>query len=102
MQESNGETHMKKMIQNGVSVNANGHLTLAGVDTVALADKYGTPLYLMNEKRIRENMRLYKNALARCFGDGSYPLYASKALSMKEIYRIAADEKIGTDIVSSG
>ena len=55
--------------------------TLAGVDTVALADKYGTPLYLMNEKRIRENMRLYKNALARCFGDGSYPLYASKAVS---------------------
>ncbi len=102
MQESNGEIHMKKIIQNGVSVKANGHLTLAGADTVALADKYGTPLYLMNESRIRENMRLYKNALARCFGDGSYPLYASKALSMKEIYRIAADEKIGTDIVSAG
>ena len=36
------------------------------------------------------------------FGEGSMPLFASKSLSFKEIYRMMAEEEIGTDIVSSG
>ena len=43
-----------------IGVNEEGHLTFAGQDTPALAGQYGTPLYLMDEDRIRENMRVYK------------------------------------------
>lgn len=90
------------MLYNNLSTNEKGHLTLAGADTVLLAEKYGTPLYLIDENRIRANMRLYRDTMRREFGEGSHPLYASKALSIKQIYRIANEENIGIDVVSSG
>ena len=90
------------MLQTNHSINAAGHLAVAGVDTVALAAKYGTPLYVMDEARLRENMRRYADILAQYFPAGSMPLMASKALSIKEIYRIADDEGIGADVVSAG
>ena len=51
------------MICDNISVNEKGHLTFAGCDTVELAEKYGTPLYLMDEDKIREHVRCYKNAM---------------------------------------
>lgn len=90
------------MLHDNLSVNAAGHLCLAGVDTVSLAEKWGTPLYVLDEARIRRKMRVYADTMAACFPRGSFPLYASKALSFREIYRIAHDEGIGADIVSGG
>lgn len=83
-------------------VSENGNLTVGGADTVALAEKYGTPLYVVDENTVRANMRLYKTAMARYFGAGSGIHYAGKALSCKEIYRIANDEGICVDLVSLG
>ena len=93
---------MKTIIHENVTVGENGHLHFAGVDTVMLAEKYGTPAIFIDEDRVRARMREYKNALEAHFGAGSMPLFASKALSFKALYRIAADEGIGTDIVSPG
>lgn len=90
------------MICNNLSVNEKGHLTLCGADTVELAKKHGTPLYLMDEDRIRERCRTYKTAMEKAFGKGSYPLYASKAASFRQMYRIIMEEGLGTDLVSSG
>lgn len=85
-----------------IGVSEDGHLTFAGQDTVVLAGKYGTPLYLMDEDRIRENMRTYKKAFAENFPEGSKPLFASKACSFAQVYRIAEEEGMGTDVVSPG
>ena len=93
---------MKTFVHDNVTVGENGHLHFAGVDTVSLAEKYGTPAIFIDEDRVRARMREYKNALEANFGKGSMPLFASKALSFKALYRIAADEGIGTDIVSPG
>lgn len=71
-------------------------------DTVELAQKYGTPLYVMDESRIRYNIRQYVNAMKEAFGEKFLLLYASKACSFKEMYRIANDENIGVDVVSEG
>ena len=90
------------MICNNVSLNTEGHLTFAGMDTVALAQKYGTPLYLMDENKIREHMRCYKEAMAKYFPKGSVPEFASKSFSAKCIYQIAKEEGIDIDAVSSG
>ncbi len=90
------------MLHSNISVNEAGHLTLAGRDTVGLADRYGTPLMLMDEARIRKRMREYADTMREVFAPGSMPLFASKAFCCKEMYRIAADEGIGTDIVSGG
>ena len=71
------------MLSNNIGVNTAGHLTFAGVDTVELANKYQTPLYLMDEDKIRANCRLYREAMSANVGEGSYPLYASKAASFQ-------------------
>lgn len=78
------------------------NLLFAGYDTVELAKKYGTPLMLLDENRIRSTMRTYKSAMERYFGEKSKPLYASKALSFTAMYQIAKEEGIYTDIVSIG
>ena len=90
------------MICDNISVNEKGHLTFAGYDTVELAEKYGTPLYLMDEDKIREHVRAYKTAMAEYFPKGSMPEFASKAFSCKQIYRIMAEEGIDIDVVSPG
>ncbi len=78
------------------------HLTFAGCDTVALAEKYATPLYLMDEDRIRENCRIYQTAMRHAFGEKSFPLYASKACCFKRLYEVMKEEGMAVDLVSSG
>ena len=90
------------MLHSNLSINKEGHLCFAGLDTVELAKKYGTPLFLIDEDRIRQNARTYINAMRKYFGGDSGPLLASKALCFSEIYRIAASEGMRTDIVSPG
>lgn len=79
-----------------------GTLYFAGHNTVQLAQKYGTPLYLMDETRIRENCRMYLRAFRRHFGENARPLYASKAASFKRMYEIMRSEGMGVDVVSAG
>ena len=90
------------MICNNLSVNEQGHLAFAKQDTVRLAEKYGTPLYLLDEEKIRENCRKYINAFKKYFNNASYPIYASKANSFKRIYEIINEEGMGCDVVSLG
>ena len=89
------------MICENITVKGN-HLYFAGLDTADLAKKHGTPLYLMDEDRIRSNCRVYLNAMKKHFGEGSQPLYASKAASFKRIYEIMKEEGMGIDLVSPG
>lgn len=90
------------MLHTNLDVNEKGHLTLAGVDTVDLAKEYKTPLYVLDEQRVREKCRIYIEAMKKYFGEESEPLYASKALSFKEMYRIMKDEGMSVDVVSGG
>ena len=93
---------MAEFVMDNCSVNSEGHLTFAGLDTVELAREYGTPLMVLDEDRVRAVARLYKNAMQKHFGQASMPLYASKALSFKGIYRIMKEEGVGSDAVSAG
>lgn len=90
------------MICDNLSVGKNGHLFFAGQDTVELAKEYGTPVYLMDEDKIREKCRAYKSAFQKHFGEKAVPLYASKANCFKRLYEIMTEEGMGIDVVSSG
>ena len=90
------------MLPKHASRGENGHLMISGLDSVELAEKYGTPLYLIDEETVRLNCREYINSMKRYFSPGSFPLYASKALSCAAIYRIMAAEGMGIDCVSYG
>lgn len=90
------------MICDNISVSKDGHLLFAGQDTIQLAKKYGTPVYLLDEDKIREKCRTYKRAFKNNFGDNAAPLYASKANCFKRLYEIMTEEDMGIDVVSSG
>ena len=75
----------------------NHHLTIGGVDTVSLAHEYGTPLYVIDEKRIRENFRTFKSA----FPDADI-YFAAKANWNLSVLRILASEGAGADVFSDG
>lgn len=73
----------------------------SNTDTVKLAEKYGTPLYVVSEDIIvercneikRDFIERHKNTMA---------VYASKAFLTKEMARIIKREGLGMDIVSGG
>ena len=90
------------MICDNLGINQRGNLTFGGYDTVELANKYKTPLYLFDEEKIRQNCRVYVDAINKFFGNDSKALYASKAASFKQIYRIVSEEGMGVDVVSGG
>ena len=90
------------MLYPNLGVNEKGHLTFVGHDTVALAQEYGTSLMVVDENLIRSRCREYIGAMKDYLPQGSRPLYASKALSIKRIYEIMAEEGMGIDVVSSG
>ncbi len=90
------------MLYTNLNVNENGHLTVDGMDTVELAKEYGTPLYVMDKNRVRENCRTYLTAMKKYYGGESMPFYASKALCFTDMCRLVAEEGMGLDVVSSG
>ena len=67
-----------------------------------LADRFGAPLYVLDEDRVRANCRTYVRALADYMPAGSYPLFAGKALCFKGLYPVLDAEGMGADVVSPG
>ena len=89
-------------VSENLNVNEKGNLTIGGVDTVALAEEYGTPLYVMDEDLIRSNLRRFHESIKKCYGGRGEVHYASKAFSCMEMCRIVASEGDGLDAVSIG
>jgi diaminopimelate decarboxylase len=85
-----------------LQINDANHLVIGGCDATALAAEYGTPLYVMDEQAIRENMRMYRDAMARHYEGRGLVLYASKAFCTTAACRIAHQEGLGLDVVSGG
>lgn len=90
------------MLSHGCKVNAKGHLEISGCDAVELAQQYGTPLYVMNEDEIRSACQRYRSSFERYYQGNGKPIYASKAFSCKEIYRIVVQEGLDVEVVSGG
>jgi diaminopimelate decarboxylase len=75
-----------------------GVVRLAGIDVRELAERYGTPLFVVDEADFRA--RCHEFAMA--FGDPAHVHYASKAFLSVEIARWVADEGLGLDVCSGG
>ncbi|HIV85369.1 MAG TPA: diaminopimelate decarboxylase [Candidatus Monoglobus merdigallinarum] len=91
-----------EFIMSCLSVGDSGNLSIGGCDVAGLAEQYGTPAYIMDEDKIRENCRVYNRAMEEYYNGNGIVLYASKALSCKYIYRIMKEENMGIDVVSGG
>ena len=84
-----------------MKVNESGRLEIGGCDCAALAEKYGTPLYIMDEDYIRSVCRAFRQTIAQTYGAGNMA-YASKAFSCKAIYNVMKQEGTCIDVVSGG
>lgn len=90
------------MISESVGINAKGNMTFGNADCVELAKQYGTPLYVFDEVHIRKNCREFKASIDEFYDGNGMAMFASKAFSCKEMYRIVLSEGLGCDVVSGG
>ncbi len=91
-----------EFVMDCLKVNEKGNIEIGGCDVAELARKHGTPAYIMDENCIRENCRRYVSAIKEHYNGNGIALYASKAFSCLEIYRIMKEEGMGVDTVSGG
>jgi len=73
-----------------------GRLSVGGADVVALAERFGTPLFVYDEEHLRERCR----QAVRAWGDGV--AYATKAFLCRAMARLAADEGMALDVSTGG
>ena len=81
--------------------NAKGHLEIGGCDTVELTQKFSTPLYVLDYKKIEYEATSIVDAAKR-FYPNSLICYASKALACTALYAITAKLGLGADVASGG
>ena len=78
-----------------------GHLIIGGCDVVELADEFGTPLVVFDERQIRDRARRYRTALEQ-HAPGGTVIYASKAYSGLTALRLLHEEGVEVDVASGG
>jgi len=83
-------------------VNSNDCLEIGGCDLTKLVEKFGSPLYILDEVTLRAACRQYRDAFARYYQGESLVLYASKAWNCLAVCAIAGSEGLGIDVVSGG
>lgn len=82
-------------------INNRGNLEIGGCDTVDLAVKYGTPLYVMDIKLIKERCRAFLQAFdSKAFQ--TEVLYAGKAFLTLAMVQIVDEMGLSLDVVSGG
>ncbi|MCM3163167.1 diaminopimelate decarboxylase [Metabacillus litoralis] len=90
------------MFLHGTSkINDKGHLEIGGVDTIQLANEYGTPLYVYDVALIRERARSFKESFEK-MGVKAQVAYASKAFSSVAMFQLIEEEGLSLDVVSGG
>lgn len=82
------------------TVNDLGHLVIGGCDSVELAQRFGTPLWVVDEQTIRESVKAVRAGLSE------YPtsriLYAGKAFLCLAMCHLIRSVGLGLDVVSPG
>jgi diaminopimelate decarboxylase len=79
----------------------NNHLFISGADATALTYKYGTPLFVFSERRIRANIARLQ-AAARQVDRPIKFCYASKANSNMAVLGVVRDAGIDIEVNSGG
>ncbi|WP_208558754.1 diaminopimelate decarboxylase [Marinilactibacillus kalidii] len=82
-------------------INDKNHLEIGGVDTISLAEKYATPLYVYDTGLIKSRLNEFKDAFSS-YEKATQVAYASKAFSSLALYELLAKESISLDVVSGG
>ncbi|EFL18523.1 diaminopimelate decarboxylase [Streptomyces sp. C] len=76
---------------------ARGGLTVAGVELAEVAERFGTPVYVLDEGEVRGRCRTYKEAFP-----AADVYYAAKAFLSRAMVRWVHEEGLGLDVCSAG
>jgi diaminopimelate decarboxylase len=79
----------------------NNHLFIGGCDATALADEFGTPLYVYDEATLRNKCTEYREGFLHYYPN-SLVIYACKAFVNRALAQILNEEELGLDVVSGG
>ncbi len=93
-------THNQNIKPVTTKINRAGNISIGGCDLVELAQKYKTPLYIMDEETLRGMAHQYKEAFSKY--KNTKMMFASKALMTSAIAKILHEEGFGFDVVSGG
>ncbi len=87
-----------------VTRDAQGRLTVGGLDVVSIAREFGTAAYVLDEEDFRARARAFRDDFAAPFADlgGVDVYYAGKAFLCTEVARWVADEGLCLDVCSGG
>jgi len=88
-----------------VGRSAAGVLTVGGVAVTDLAERFGTPAYVVDEEDFRARAVEFRTTYAEIFGDlcgGADVYYAGKAFLCTEIARWVRDDGLGLDVCTGG
>jgi len=87
------------MLKKHFKTNARGQLIIGDISVGELVERFGSPLYVMDEQRIRENYRRFYKAFSDRW-PSVLVCYALKANSNSAIVKILQSEQAGADVSS--
>ncbi len=86
----------RHLLPDSAVVTASGSLEVGGVSVVALADEFGTPVFVYDELTLRQRCR----EIVGSFGPGS--AYATKAFLCRQMAQLATEEGLRLDVSTDG
>ncbi|MFE7430406.1 diaminopimelate decarboxylase [Streptomyces sp. NPDC057545] len=81
-----------------VARNADGAVTVGGIEVARLTEEFGTPAYILDESDFRARCR----AWAHAFGPDADVFYAGKAFLSRAVVRWLKEEGLNLDVCSGG
>lgn len=87
----------RSLLPDTATVDARGALVVGGCSVAALADEFGTPLFIYDEAHLRARCREAVDA----FGPGRV-IYATKAFLCRAMARLAVEESLLLDVATGG
>jgi diaminopimelate decarboxylase len=88
---------MNEVLPDNASQNDAGHLEIAGCDAVELAERFGTPVIVLDRGTLENRARSFSSVL-----DPSRVYYAGKALCCVAVLEVVKDLGLGLDVCSGG
>ncbi len=82
-------------------VNQKDHLVIGGCDTVALAEEFGTPLYVFDEVGLRRRCAEFTAEFRQRYPDTTV-CYSAKAFTARAMLQLVKEEGLDLDVVSGG
>jgi diaminopimelate decarboxylase len=102
LNSAQGKSPNQALMPLGAQVNPEGALEVGGCSVVDLVNRFGSPLYILDEATLRIACQQYRQFLGQFYPGPTQVLYASKAWSCLAVCAIAASEGLGIDVVSGG